>query len=141
MHWISQICKVPNLFMCTLNLIWLLMHVLKLYFWWLLIAFWWKLIALIFMYYVLIDVLVALIFLRWPPLTSLFFSGGPPAKTTSPLLLIKNERSLNKHGFHWNKFERTSHLDAFSTLFSLVWYGLEYLASVCYPLHFLIITL
>jgi hypothetical protein len=49
------------------------------------------------MYYVFIDVLVAPSKFNFPEMTPshiAIFSGGPPAKTTSPLLLIKNERSL-----------------------------------------------
>jgi hypothetical protein len=54
-------------------------------------------IALIVIYYLFIDVLVASSKFNFPEMTPshiAIFSGGPSAKTTSPLLLIKNEGSL-----------------------------------------------
>jgi hypothetical protein len=100
MHWISQICKIPNCYMCTLNLNWLhtCTKTLLCQLWVFINERVRKFIALIFIYYVFIDVLVAtpqnLIFLRWTPLSHHYFFWWPPAKTTSPPILIKNERSL-----------------------------------------------
>jgi hypothetical protein len=82
------------------NFNWLKLHVLKLHF--ANFEFSWleelgKFIALIFIYYVFIDVLVPppskFNFPEVTPFHITIFSGGPPAKTTSLPLLIKNERS------------------------------------------------
>jgi hypothetical protein len=109
MHWISQICKITNCYMCTLNLNWLhaCTKTLLCQIWVFINERVPKFIALIFIYYVFIDVLVALtqnlIFLRWPPppFTSLFFLVGP-RKNHQPPLLIKNERSL----INWQQYSR-----------------------------------